>query len=179
MAESDTPDRRSPAAQIRACRLMLAETFPAAFARPGGEKRPLAIGIDRMILERLPEHPRWLLKDTLGDYCGSQGYLACLVEGAARVDLNGQPCGHVDAGAAAHAARKLKQARGLETARARIAALETTLDALLQAISDDEVESPEPFSADRPVHSARLRAAAAEAEAVLGRIPAGESRRAA
>lgn len=96
-AGPDTPDagpgtppdasRRAGGAQIRACRRMLVEAFPAAFVPPGAPKRPLAIGIDRMILERLPDIPRWLLKDTLRDYCEGQRYLSALVEGAARVDL--------------------------------------------------------------------------------------------
>lgn len=183
-AGPDTPDagpgtppdasRRAGGVQIRACRRMLVEAFPAAFVPPGAPKRPLAIGIDRMILERLPDIPRWLLKDTLRDYCEGQRYLSALVEGAARVDLAGRPVGRVDAAAAAHAARKLAQARRIETHRRRIADMEAALDALLQAISDDEVEAAAASAGDRPVHSPRLREAAAKAETVLGRIPAGD-----
>ena len=54
--------------------------------------RPLKIGIDRDIMERCPAIGRTERNVILRLYTSRAAYLQSLVEGAARVDLDGNAC---------------------------------------------------------------------------------------
>ena len=86
----------------------LAEAFPQTFVlekyRP---HRPLKIGIAADIPARCPELEWHVLKMALTAYAGRVMYLRGLVEGAARLDLDGNPAGEVTARDAEYAATKL------------------------------------------------------------------------
>lgn len=87
-------------------REILHETFPNAFAAKGEEKRPLAIGIEGQIHLRCPELSKWHLAAAIADYTRGPTYLRNVVEGAQRVDLEGEPNGLVTASEAAYAAMR-------------------------------------------------------------------------
>ena len=83
---------------------LLCERFPRTFARNPAEQQPLKRGIDRDLVARLDGTvSRSALKRVLGDYTACPEYRAKLIEGAARIDLDGNPAGAVTAGEAEHA----------------------------------------------------------------------------
>ena len=86
----------------------LAEAFPQTFVlekyRPHW---PLKVGIAAAIPARCPALEWRVLKMALTAYTGRIMYLRGLVEGAARVDLDGKACGEVTARDAEYAATKL------------------------------------------------------------------------
>jgi len=90
----------------------LQKRFPQAFPKNPAPKVPLKIGI----FEDLMKHAQELalseaeLRDALRTWCRGSRYWACLVEGAARVDLTGGEAGNVLAADATRALR-LKAAR--------------------------------------------------------------------
>jgi ProP effector len=83
----------------------LRQAFPGAFraADDPGPWPPLKVGIHRDILQRAPEFaaPRKLLRRAIARYIADWRYRAGRVEGAVRVDLDGQPAGTVTASQAA------------------------------------------------------------------------------
>lgn len=92
---------------------LLAELFPACFSVTGPAK-PLKVGIFQELAERLadkPEISKTLLRQALRLYTSSWRYLDAVVEGAARVDLDGQTGDLIDAQQAEHAAKSLAESR--------------------------------------------------------------------
>ena len=59
--------------------------------------RPLAIGIHKVILERMPELDKAQLRVAMKWHTASTAYLKGIVDGANRVDLDGNPAGTVTA----------------------------------------------------------------------------------
>jgi ProP effector len=94
--------------------------FPLAFPRNPAPKVPLKQGI----FEDAQQHLEALgttaeqLKQAIGAWCQGGRYWACMVENAARVDLQGQAVGEVTAAQALHA-RKLASRRAREQAQER------------------------------------------------------------
>jgi ProP effector len=100
----------------------LRSKFPSAFPWP---PRPLQIGIYRTALEAIApadvgiaaaggfdaaDYPTGrALSAALGQWTGSDEYLAACVVGAVRVDLNGNPAGEVSEDEAAWAAEEIKR----------------------------------------------------------------------
>ena len=83
---------------------LLCERFPRTFARNPAERPPLKRGIDRDLVARLDGlSSRTALKRVLGGYTACSEYRAKLIEGAARIDLDGNPAGVVTAREAAYA----------------------------------------------------------------------------
>ena len=83
---------------------LLCERFPGTFVRNPAERQPLKRGIDRDLVARLDGlSSRTALKRVLGGYTACPEYRAKLVEGAVRIDLDGNPAGAVTASEAAYA----------------------------------------------------------------------------
>ena len=83
---------------------LLCERFPRTFARDPAERPPLKRGIDRDLVARLDGlSSRTAVKRILGGYTACPEYRAKLIEGAARIDLDGNPAGAVTASEAAYA----------------------------------------------------------------------------
>ena len=83
---------------------LLCERFPRTFARDPAGRSPLKRGIDRDLVARLDGlSSRTALKRILGGYTACPEYRAKLIEGAARIDLDGNPAGAVTASEAAYA----------------------------------------------------------------------------
>jgi ProP effector len=110
---------------IDAALARLAEAFPQTFVlekhRP---HRPLKVGIAADIRARCPAVERRVLRVVLRAYARRVMYLRGLVEGAARVDLDGKACGEVTARDAEYAAAKLAGILASREAR-RVAAAAT------------------------------------------------------
>lgn len=98
-------------------RAILVARFPAAFAEPGQPKRPLVTGLHAAIYEACPDLKRWQVRQGLADYCGGPTYLRSIVEGAERINLEGEARGYVTAGQAAHAATVLAKLHACWLAR--------------------------------------------------------------
>lgn len=59
--------------------------------------KPLAIGIHKGLLERMPELDKAQLRVAMRTHTASTAYLKGIVEGASRLDLDGNPAGTVTA----------------------------------------------------------------------------------
>ena len=97
-----------PKQDLDAALARLAEAFPQTFVlekhRP---HRPLKVGIAADIRARCAAVERHVLSVVLSVYTRRVMYLQSLVEGAARVDLDGEAAGEVTARDAEYAAAKL------------------------------------------------------------------------
>jgi ProP effector len=89
---------------VATTRRELVVRFPACFKAFNAVKLPLKIGVDKDAIAACPDLDVKLLKTAIAAYCNSGGYPECVTAGAARFDLNGEPCGVV----AAHEVRRQK-----------------------------------------------------------------------
>jgi ProP effector len=70
---------------------------------------PLAIGIDKQLLERLPELDRKTLRIALGLHTNSTRYLKAMAKASARFDLDGNAVGEVPEAHRTHADETLRE----------------------------------------------------------------------
>lgn len=97
-------------------RAHLVERFPAAFQPNGGAKPPLMIGIYHQLRAACPEISGRRLSIFLHEYTAGTSYQSRLVEGAIRVDLDGNPAGVVTEAEAERAREAIdKMSRGALT----------------------------------------------------------------
>ena len=87
----------------------LAERFPNCFKGFGQPKLPLKIRIEEDIYSAAPDLDRGDVCNALTDYARGASYQRAMIEGAARVDLDGNPGGLVNAGAVKLAAKRLRR----------------------------------------------------------------------
>jgi ProP effector len=85
----------------------LVERFPRAFFADPSQTKPLAVGVKEKILQQMSTLAPKTVADALRRYAGSPDYLKATIEGAARMDLDGQAAGVVTKGQAEHAQRRL------------------------------------------------------------------------
>lgn len=78
---------------------------------------PLAIGIDKQILARLPEVDRKLMRAALGIHTGSLRYLRVMEKAKVRHDLDGQPGAEVTQTHRDHATQVLRERAKKEAER--------------------------------------------------------------
>jgi len=98
---------------------LLAEKFPAAFVPYEQHRRPLKVAIHEDIMRVLGnEVARWKVRKALAFYTNASGYLRASVEGAPRIDLNGEAVGVVTAGEEAHARERLAKNRAARSPKA-------------------------------------------------------------
>jgi len=88
----------------------LQKRFPAAFPKNPAPKVPLKIGVLADLLSHAEELAlnEAQIREAVSTWCRGSRYWACLVDGAARVDLEGAPAGSVTARDAAFARRQAK-----------------------------------------------------------------------
>ncbi|WP_244818319.1 ProQ/FinO family protein [Caballeronia sp. Lep1P3] len=103
----------------------LQQRFPLAFSKNPAPKLPLKVGVIDDLLAKASDIglTETEIRDAIKVWCRGARYWSCLVEGAARVDLDGNPTGNVSA-ADAGRARRLK-AKG--SARASTSSKPTVL----------------------------------------------------
>ena len=108
---------------IHALLTRLTEAFPQAFVLEQHQPhRPLKVGIFSEIAARCPDLARSDLTTVLNIYTRRMTYLQSLVAGAARVDLDGIPCGEVTAADQEHAAARLTEIQAAREAKRRATA---------------------------------------------------------
>lgn len=94
----------TPVQSARVLLKELQEKFP-----PFRDCLPLAIGIDKQLLERLPEIDRKTLRIALGLHTNSTRYLKVMAKASGRVDLDGNAAGDVPEAHRAHAEEMLRE----------------------------------------------------------------------
>jgi ProP effector len=100
---------RARSAGITATRRALLNRWPNCFKGYIRPKLPLKVGIDKDILAADPELNPEIVKIVLGIYADHLSYHEAMIEGAARVDLNGNPAGVVTDNEARWAANRLNR----------------------------------------------------------------------
>lgn len=71
--------------------------------------KPLAIGIDKQLLAKLPDLNRKALRMALGIHTNSLRYLKCMAKATERFDLEGNPAGEVTEAQRSHASEILRE----------------------------------------------------------------------
>ncbi|WP_163931033.1 RNA chaperone ProQ [Paraferrimonas sp. SM1919] len=97
----------------------LTQQFPNCFIAEG-ETKPLKIGLFQELAERLADDPKvskTQLRQAIRRYTSSWRYLRGVKAGVQRVDLDGNPCGEIDAEHVEHAQTSLKE--GQDKAKAK------------------------------------------------------------
>ncbi|MGN6667064.1 MAG: ProQ/FinO family protein [Trinickia sp.] len=92
----------------------LQKRFPAAFPKNPAPKVPLKVGIlaDLMAQAADLQLSEAEIREAVSTWCRGSRYWACLTDGAARVDLSGEPAGAVTARDAAFARNQAKGGPG-------------------------------------------------------------------
>jgi ProP effector len=82
---------------------------------------PLAVGIDKQLIARLPQLNRKVLRITLGIHTNSSRYLKAMAKATVRFDLDGNNADEVTEAHRAHAAETLRERfkRGAEQRKAQ------------------------------------------------------------
>jgi ProP effector len=115
---------------INAVLARLTEAFPQSFVLEQYQPhRPLKVGIFSEIAARCPDLARSDLVTVLNIYTRRLTYLQSVVVGAARVDLDGFPCGEVTAVDQEHAAAKLTEIQAAREAKRAAAGTRTAKQA--------------------------------------------------
>jgi ProP effector len=115
-------DAQSPRALLK----QLQQQFPAF-----RDCLPLAIGIDKQVLARLPNLNRKTMRAALGIHVGSMRYLRAMEKATVRFDLDGNPGAEVTDTHRLHAKEQLQQRFKKEAERKK-----AERDAALQAEAD-------------------------------------------
>jgi ProP effector len=103
-AAQETAAAPAPAISARALLKQLQQEFPAF-----RNCLPLAIGIDKQLLARMPGLDRKTMRAALGIHTGSMRYLRAMEKATVRYDLDGQPGAEVTDTHRAHAKELLQQ----------------------------------------------------------------------
>lgn len=118
-AAAETTCTEVPAPSARALLKRLQQEFPVI-----GEHKPLAIGIDKQLLQKQPDINRKQMRIALGIHTHSIRYLKSLQAGKERFNLDGSPAGEVSEEQRSVAAKDLMERlkkRAQEHKAARIA----------------------------------------------------------
>lgn len=97
-------EAKSPAPSARALLKQLQQEFPAF-----RDCLPLAIGIDKQLLARMPGLDRKTMRAALGIHTGSMRYLRAMEKAKVRYDLDGAPGAEVTDTHRLHAKEQLQQ----------------------------------------------------------------------
>lgn len=101
----NTPNSGSTSSQnARQLLKDLQESFPVL-----RDCRPLAIGIDKQLMARLPDMDRKVLRIALGIHTHSLRYLKAMEKAALRTDLEGNPAGEITQEQRTHASELIKE----------------------------------------------------------------------
>jgi ProP effector len=105
----NTPDKSNPATSnpVQAARALIKE-FQEQFA-VFRDHQPLAIGIDKQLLARLPEIDRKVLRTALRIHTNSTPYLKAMGKATARFDLDGNAAAEVSEEHRNHATTTLNE----------------------------------------------------------------------
>ncbi|MCB1821403.1 MAG: ProQ/FinO family protein [Candidatus Competibacteraceae bacterium] len=106
---------------VQAVHALLRERFPKAFPSDYDAIKPLAIGIQDALRQRLPEVDVDLLRRALANHTQRDGYLLALIHGRGdrRYDLDGRPVGTVTPEERAQAQQRLAASQQRQQAQAQ------------------------------------------------------------
>jgi sRNA-binding protein len=128
---TDAPKKRKGVSRGRhaaVVRMVIESRFPKAFMPKGFAKRPLKVGIFHDLVAAFSGTLRsWEIEAALADYTGGPTYLRSMIEGAPRIDLEGNGVGTVNAEAAHEAAERLAKIREHNDAQAAAKAAEAAV----------------------------------------------------
>jgi ProP effector len=116
---------RARSADITATRRALLNRWPNCFKGYTRPKLPLKVGIDKDILAADPELDTEIVKLVLRIYVSHETYREVMIEGAGRVDLDGNPAGVVTNSQAKWSVMKLKR-KVKNTAKETLAEISAT-----------------------------------------------------
>lgn len=97
----------NPAGAVQAARALLKE-FQEKFA-VFRDTQPLAIGIDKQLLARLPDLDRKVLRTALRFHTNSLRYLKAMEKATVRFDLDGNPADEVTEAHRSHASETIRE----------------------------------------------------------------------
>jgi sRNA-binding protein len=103
----------------------LTRRYPNAFSADPTRVRPLAVGLKDVLLQQCTRSPKHL-ENAMRRYTGSAGYLNATIEGAVRVDLDGQDAGVVTVHQAEYAKRRLAKMAARLAAKPAVPATQVT-----------------------------------------------------
>lgn len=157
-----TPLTPTQAARADAVIAVLARLWPKCFAVFERRRRPLAIGIDKVLLGQLEPAIRVGriseadIKSAMQRYTSANGYLEhCAIVGNARIGLDGKPCGPVVTEEQARIARTRLAKRRARKAAARKAA-GSEVDSVVETRVEAEAADREYQISDLKDNSAAL-----------------------
>lgn len=106
-------------AKVMGTRAMLVDRFPKCFKPAGQPKLPLAVGIDKMLFDAMPDVARHLIRRALHDYTSGASYLQALMTHAWRYRLDGSIGGEVSPDHVTNAEKQLEEALERKAERAK------------------------------------------------------------
>ncbi len=117
--KGNPPRERNIGASIATLRMrkLLVKLWPKCFRGFKKPKQPLQLGIHLLVLEALETDGRLfpqVIMNAIADYVSGPSYLKSQIEGAARIDLNGEAAGAVTAEEAQYAKEQLAK-RGVRS----------------------------------------------------------------
>lgn len=132
----------------------LQKRFPAVFPKSPAPKVPLKVGIFQDLVRHAPELKltEAELRDAIRTWCRGARYWNGMVEGAARVDLAGEPAGQVTE-ADARRARQLQRSRAARPQSKQPAPQAEQAQQAVQAQPSQQeqpAQATEPLQADKP-----------------------------
>ncbi len=116
--------KRRRAERTRAFIEELIKRFPACFTADAKAVRPLAIGIEKELKKALAVDgdnapPGWLIRQALARYTRSPAYLAAVMAGGDRIDLQGATVEPVSESAIEHARERRAEQKARAAERRR------------------------------------------------------------
>ncbi len=116
--------KRRRAERTRAFIEELIQRFPACFSADAAAVRPLAIGIEKELKKALAAEgddapPGWLIRQALARYTRAPAYLAAIMAGGDRIDLEGKAVEPVTESAIAHAKERRAEQKAQAAERRR------------------------------------------------------------
>jgi len=130
---------------------MLCEKFPAAFFQFERRRKPLALGIHKQIAEALPTLNKVQISGAMRRYVKNTFYLKACVEGASRIDLNGEAAGTVSGNDAASCASRLAAIKLARKRKMRQKELDGSIDRSLALAANPEQDKAAEIEVAKPV----------------------------
>jgi ProP effector len=111
-AGKEKPPKNAANIATNAMQKTLAKRFPNCFKKFNEPKQPLMINVHLAVFAAAPNLSRRYIRAAIRGYVGYTNYLSAMVEGAVRIDLDGNAAGVVTAADAQSAQERLaKRAR--------------------------------------------------------------------
>ena len=163
---------------VQAVHALLRERFPQAFPSDYDAIKPLALGIQDALRQRLPEVDVDLLRRALANHTQRDGYLLALIHGRGdrRYDLDGRPVGTVTPEERAQAQQRLEVSQQRQQAQAQRRRDEKAREEKRRQQREIERRNREAKAARKVEHERRQQEIAARKAALIAQGITPESR---